>query len=112
MSDKEVMKLIHDALQNKSKWYIEHSILDDCHELQEIADEAKSEADDAIIMLSPYALYQRYRKWKEDDPLLPDDDNYFSNFLSDLAFDLGKKALHKEDRLMYEDSVSLKFVWL
>jgi hypothetical protein len=112
MSDKEVMKVIHEALQNKSKWYIDHFIPDDCPELQDIVDRAKEEADSTITELSTFALYQRYKKWLGNDPLILDEDKYFTTFLSDLAFDLGKKVLKGEDRLMYEDSCSLKFVWL
>jgi hypothetical protein len=112
MSDKEVMQIIHDALQNKSKWYIDHYIPDDCPELQDIVEKAKEQADATISQLSTYALYQRYKKWLKDDPLILDEDKYFSTFLSDLAFDLGKKALHFEDRLMYEDSCSLRFIWV
>jgi hypothetical protein len=109
MTDKHVIKVIHSVLQCRNKWYLDHSITEDEPILQDIVERAKEYADATLSSLSTFALYQRYKTWRKSEPLVLDGDKYFHVFLSDLAYDLGRKVLKGEDRLMYEDSCYLTF---
>jgi hypothetical protein len=109
MTDLKVMYIIRDVLQTRDKWYLDHSITDDCSELQEIAEKAKEHADIKLSKISALGLYSRYKKWRKSDPFIADDDKYFHAFLSRVAFELGMKALVREERLMYDECVSITF---
>jgi hypothetical protein len=109
MTDKRIIQIIHDVLQCRDKWYLDHSITEDNPELQEIAEKGKEFADQRLSELSSFALYQRYKVWQKSDPIIGDDNKYFHVFLSDVAFNLGMKALAKDEKQLFNESVSLQF---
>lgn len=108
MTDKYCVGIIHDCLKNKGNWFIDFTCPEACV-FQDIVEKAKEGADNAIYGLSKAALYNRYRTWKDSSPLIGQNEHYFHAFLNDLVWNLGKKALRREEVSLYEDSCSLSF---
>jgi len=114
MTDKKCIEIVHDMLRQRGRWYIDHSISESDSDtaLQEIVEDAKIYADEMLGNMSTFALYQRYRKWRKEDPMVVEGDKYFETFLSHVVQDLGASALSSEDRLVFDDSCSfnVKFI--
>lgn len=108
MTDKFCVSIIHDCIKQKNNWYIGFTAPEACV-FQNLIEKAKEEADNAISCLSKPALYSRYRVWRASSPFIGKDEHYFHAFLNDLVWNLGKKALKKEEFNFYEDSCSLSF---
>lgn len=107
MTDKYAIKILHDCLKDRSKWFIDFSCSDDY--LIEIVEKAKEDADSQLSKMSLHALYQRYRAWKDSEPYIAPDEHLFYVFLSQVCFDLGKSSLKGEEKIMFEDECSLTF---
>lgn len=112
MTDNKIISIIHAALQNRDKWYLDHSISEDCTELQVIVEKAKEYADYKISELSVAALNSRYKRWRKEEPQILDGDKYFTTFLSAVAFDLGANALDSQDKVLYWEGCNLHFNFL
>ena len=109
---KKEIRLLWQLLQNKDKWYLEvqHP---DTDLYTEIADEAKTYATEKLSKMSVNALYQRYRTWFDNDPILSDVDEYYHAFLSEVAWHLCLEGLPKGDeKLYFEESCSVEIKFL
>ena len=107
---KSEIALLHKALQNKGKWYLDGF----CPEEENIQDSfstAKENADYELSKLSVSALYGRYKRWLESDKILANSD-YFEAFLSSICFDMAMASLPKEERPVFDESCSIVFRWL
>lgn len=112
MTDRKIIGVVHDTLKNRQRWYLDCSISEENPILHDIAEKAKEEADSSLSSLSSAALYQRYRMWLKSDHFPTEGGRYFNQFLSDIAFDLGRKALQREEKLIYEDSCGIQFKFI
>ena len=105
MSDKYCIKIIHDCLQSKDKWYIDFNCTDECY-VQDVCSQAKEYADERLPKLSMNALYSRYRDWRKSEMIIPTGEGYFQAFLSQVCFDLGIQALKGEDKIIFNQHCS------
>lgn len=104
MTDKGAIKLVHKVLKDKDRWYIEPFAGEGA---EDPCEKAKEYADYQLPKLSMFALYQRYNVWKKSDPFMKPCDHLFHEFVNQVAFDLGKKALKGRDLLLYEENCNL-----
>jgi hypothetical protein len=109
MTDKGAIKIMHRCLSNHSKWYVEPFAPDG---MEDIVNEAMTMADYGLKRMSVFALYQRYRKWKETDPFMGKDAHLFHEFINHVAWDLGKSALKGSDQLLFEENCNLTVKWI
>jgi len=108
MTDRSAIKLIHNILQDKSKWYID-SLCPDIDKLQDICEEAARNADYELSRMTSCALYQRYRKWMASDPVIGIDEEHFDAFMNHVVWDMGRQGLKEPDKSWFEDMCELKF---
>jgi hypothetical protein len=106
MTDKHVVKIIHESIKQKDKWYIDF-FSPDIPELQDICEQAKEYADNALSGLSSIALYSRYKKWVKGNPIVSAKEHYFHAFINDLVFDLGLSGLKGRDKELFNESCYL-----
>jgi hypothetical protein len=106
MTDRRIVQIIHDCLRDKSKWYINPVCAEN---MEDICEQAKERADNALSNLSTAALYNRYRLWRDSEPIIPPNAHYFHEFLNDLVWNLGKSSLKGRDLYLYEELCSLEF---
>jgi len=111
MSEKDEIRHLWALLQHRDKWYLDFNCPDDTY-INDIAEKAKENADEALSNISQSALYGRYKTWLKELPPVyvikgEPDARYFDNFLSDLAFNLGEKSLKGSERKIFQESVNL-----
>jgi hypothetical protein len=111
MNEKQAIRLIHEVLQNKDKWYLDVICPDDV-DIEDIANKAKENADDGLPSLSVSALYSRYRLWRKILPPIEENKEFFDQFLSAVAFDLGRRSLRGTERDLFEDTCSISIHFL
>jgi hypothetical protein len=106
MTDRRVVRIIHDCLKDKSKWYID-LYAPEVDSIQTIAEKAKEYADDKLNGLSTFALYMRYRVWRKSEPFVDGNRGYFNAFLDQVVFDLGRSCLKGTERYLFEQDCYL-----
>jgi hypothetical protein len=111
MKDKEAIRLLHDILQHKYKYYIDFNVLE-IEEFDEVALKASQNADYTLPTLSVNALYQRYKAWQSSSPIVNPDRDHFDNFLDAVLYDLGRKSLRGNERTIFEDNYCLRIHFL
>lgn len=111
MKDKEAIRLLHDILQHKDKWYLDFNVLE-IDEFDDVCEKACENADYALPSLSVSALYSRYRLWKQSEPILDCNKELFDCFLSDVAWDLGRRSLRGKEREIFEANYHLTIHFL
>ena len=102
MNEMLALHLLHKRLKDRSSWYLD-PYCPDSPELQVLVEKAKWYAAKRLSKMCFLSFWWRYNKWRRSAPIIGSGDEYFNVFLSDMAFDLGLKALSAEGRDQYSD---------
>jgi hypothetical protein len=106
MSDFKAIRLLKSLLKQRDMWFLD--VLTP-KGFESLGQKAKGYADKRLSQLSLLFLWQRYKKWRESEPIMRNSDDYFHAFLADIAFSLASDHLNSE---IFDKNCSFTFKFI